>query len=236
MYTYVMSDIHGRGDAYFSMLNKIQFNSFGKRDKLYIIGDVIDRGPDGVAIMQHIKENEEHIELLMGNHELLMKEALETNDMDLWIYNGGYPTYEALQRLDTEQRNGLLEFIFNRPYKKEVSVNNNIYYLVHSRPYIDNNGLDTKVRVYEPRWMQDMKLRDQMLWGQMCEAYIIEGKTIVFGHRCTKHYQNGTPYTIYKGKGMIGIDCGCAYSNGNGQLGCLELHNMEEIYTQFQIN
>lgn len=228
-----MSDIHGRGDAYFSMLDKIHFNNFEKRDKLYIIGDVIDRGPDGIAILQHIKNNQDSIELLMGNHELLMREALRTNDTDLWLYNGGYPTYVALEKLEQSEKLGLLEYIHARPYKKEISVGNSTYYLVHSRPYLNKKELDAKMKAHESKgW----KLKDWTLWGQMCEDYKIEGKTVVFGHRCTKHYQEGTPYKIYKGNGMIGIDCGCAYSNGYGRLGCLELHKMEEVYTKFEIN
>ena len=37
-----MSDIHGQFDALMKMLEKIQFSD---EDELYILGDVIDRGP-----------------------------------------------------------------------------------------------------------------------------------------------------------------------------------------------
>ena len=43
--TYVMSDLHGCYDKYAQMLEKI---GFGDGDTLYILGDVIDRGPDGI--------------------------------------------------------------------------------------------------------------------------------------------------------------------------------------------
>ena len=39
--TYVMSDIHGRIDLFEKMLNEINFS---KNDKLYVLGDCIDRG------------------------------------------------------------------------------------------------------------------------------------------------------------------------------------------------
>ena len=42
---YAMSDIHGCFDKYRAMLSEIQFKS---TDTLYVLGDVIDRGPDGV--------------------------------------------------------------------------------------------------------------------------------------------------------------------------------------------
>ena len=43
-----MSDIHGEYGKYIQMLNKIGFSD---SDTLYIIGDVIDRGADGIRIL-----------------------------------------------------------------------------------------------------------------------------------------------------------------------------------------
>ena len=45
---YVCSDIHGMYDLYLRMLETVQF---GHNDHLYILGDMIDRGPDGVKIL-----------------------------------------------------------------------------------------------------------------------------------------------------------------------------------------
>ena len=50
---YVMSDIHGRYDKYADMLELIHFS---EEDELYILGDVIDRGPDGIKILMDIME------------------------------------------------------------------------------------------------------------------------------------------------------------------------------------
>ena len=45
---YVMSDLHGCFDKYRAMLDKINFNA---EDTLYILGDVVDRGEDGIKIL-----------------------------------------------------------------------------------------------------------------------------------------------------------------------------------------
>ena len=45
---YAVSDIHGCYDKYQELLEKI---NFGPDDTLYVLGDVIDRGPDGFKIM-----------------------------------------------------------------------------------------------------------------------------------------------------------------------------------------
>ncbi len=48
MATYVVSDIHGEYDTLMALLNKI---SFSEEDTLYILGDVVDRGREGVKIL-----------------------------------------------------------------------------------------------------------------------------------------------------------------------------------------
>ncbi len=45
---YVCSDIHGRFDRYQKLLDQIQLTS---DDRLFILGDVIDRNPDGILIL-----------------------------------------------------------------------------------------------------------------------------------------------------------------------------------------
>lgn len=46
---YVCSDIHGLFNRYNTLVNKLT-----KNDTLYILGDVIDRGPDGIKIIKDI--------------------------------------------------------------------------------------------------------------------------------------------------------------------------------------
>lgn len=48
MSTYVMSDLHGNYKAYKMMLEKIEFQA---EDKLYILGDILDRGPNPIKII-----------------------------------------------------------------------------------------------------------------------------------------------------------------------------------------
>ncbi len=48
-YTYIMADIHGMYELYLAMLEKIRFSP---EDVLYVLGDAIDRGRDGIRILQ----------------------------------------------------------------------------------------------------------------------------------------------------------------------------------------
>lgn len=73
MATYITSDIHGRYDLYKKMLSIIHLK---KDDKLYILGDVVDRGPDPLPILFDIMAND-NIILLKGNHEQIMLDAIQ---------------------------------------------------------------------------------------------------------------------------------------------------------------
>ena len=48
MAIYCMSDIHGEYDKYIKMLDTI---NFGSKDTLYVLGDVVDRGPNPMAVL-----------------------------------------------------------------------------------------------------------------------------------------------------------------------------------------
>ena len=49
--TYILSDIHGNWKAFDSILKQINLRL---DDDLYILGDVIDRYPHGIALLQWI--------------------------------------------------------------------------------------------------------------------------------------------------------------------------------------
>ena len=52
MSTYVISDIHGQYEPFKRILQQINFSD---DDVLYVLGDAIDRGPDGIKILKEIK-------------------------------------------------------------------------------------------------------------------------------------------------------------------------------------
>lgn len=62
--TYVMSDIHGCFREYCEMLEKLAFSD---SDTLYIVGDVVDRGPQVAELLEDIMARD-NVRLLAGNH------------------------------------------------------------------------------------------------------------------------------------------------------------------------
>ena len=105
MSTYVCNDIHGQYDLYARMFEEIQFSD---NDHLYIIGDMIDRGPDGIRILQDAASRP-NITCLIGNHEHMMWDYINRRMFlqgNIWLHpaNGGRQTLEALQKLAPEEK------------------------------------------------------------------------------------------------------------------------------------
>ena len=69
---YVMSDIHGQKRRFDSVMEQINLQP---EDTLYILGDVIDRNPDGIRILRQIMAMP-NAKMVLGNHEYMMLNAL----------------------------------------------------------------------------------------------------------------------------------------------------------------
>ena len=71
MAIYAISDIHGHYATYKKLLEKLKFS---ENDFLYVVGDVIDRGRDGIKIIQDTMRRP-NVELMLGNPTKLWSKA-----------------------------------------------------------------------------------------------------------------------------------------------------------------
>ena len=86
-----MSDIHGNLRRFKSVMEKIALKP---DDTLYVLGDVVDRHPYGIEILQEIMAMA-NAKMLLGNHEHMMLNAMVPQDTKLpagWRFEG----FEAL--------------------------------------------------------------------------------------------------------------------------------------------
>ncbi len=68
MATYAIGDIQGCLDPLKALLKQFDFNT--EKDRLWIAGDLINRGPDSLPTLRFLYEIREHIDIVLGNHDL----------------------------------------------------------------------------------------------------------------------------------------------------------------------
>ncbi|HAS6052934.1 TPA: diadenosine tetraphosphatase [Vibrio vulnificus] len=74
---FVIGDIHGKLALLQDTLKRVDFH--GERDLLISVGDLIDRGPDSVGVLDYYQTHH-WFEAVMGNHEWMMVNALDAQN------------------------------------------------------------------------------------------------------------------------------------------------------------
>ena len=71
-HVYCCSDLHGQYGLW-EMVKNIVYadNSF-----CYVLGDCVDRGPEGFKILKEVLEDSEHFFLICGNHEQMFADSM----------------------------------------------------------------------------------------------------------------------------------------------------------------
>lgn len=231
--TYVLSDIHGNLGRFESIMKQINLQP---DDTLYILGDVIDRYPNGIKILRRIMKMP-NVKMLLGNHEYMMlsaighckdaadeKENTNWKQRRHWYRNGGMCTHENIKHIRKEYRAEVFHFLRQLPVNFEVEVNGTKYKLVHGSP-VENYDK------YSWACIDYKSAEEFAVWERWYETSLIpEGFVLIFGHTPTCHFQNVEPWSIWKSDEAIGIDCGCGYEEG--RLACLRLEDMKEFYSE----
>ena len=68
MATYAIGDIQGCYHAFTALLAQLNFNP--KRDKLWLVGDLINRGSGSLAVLRWCFQHQNCIKTVLGNHDL----------------------------------------------------------------------------------------------------------------------------------------------------------------------
>ena len=237
---YALSDIHGNERRFNSIMEQINLR---EEDTLYILGDIIDRYPGGIQILQKIM-NMPNVEMLLGNDEHMMLRAVGRpydeddvmSDFDLhcaqmlWHRNGGSVTHHYWKSLQEDLQIKIVNYLRGLPLNINIEVNEKNYKLVHGAPVEDYHdgseyGNSTQFAVWERLNQKEMEPKDYVL---------------IFGRTPTAHYQKSIPMKLWYGKNCIGVDCGSGYPETGfvhqmGRLACLRLDDGKVFYSNESI-
>ena len=218
MSTYVMSDIHGCFDEFIQMLEYIHFCS---DDELYVLGDVIDRGPEPIKCLQYCK-NTSNIHLLLGNHEYMMRCAYELGEKRLWYENGGRVTQRWFCALPLAERNVLYAYLVKRPCFAQLKVNNQEYILVHAgltKTWYSSDSLaDVLQKSIDDEsiiWQRNESENVNIMASLFPNKILIHGHTPLVSGSCR---QTGN---------VLNIDCACVFGHN---LACIRLEDNKMYY------
>jgi serine/threonine protein phosphatase 1 len=94
---FAVGDIHGCSKTFKKLL--LERIKIQKSDKIYCIGDYIDRGNDSKGVIDFIlkmRKKGYHIHTLRGNHEELMIDSVKSEkNFKHWVKNGGDSTLKS---------------------------------------------------------------------------------------------------------------------------------------------
>ena len=230
---YVCSDIHGQKALWDRLLRELDLKP---EDTLYVLGDVIDRGPESMPILQEIMRSS-NIEMFVGNHELMMLDHLDrTGDPTNWFLgnNGGRKTLAEYRKLPENERKEILDFLHESYVQKFVEVDGVKYALSHSLTIPGYDGIDLKYKdannddVFIAVWFSPYRIIEYMPEAVYKDEYVH-----IIGHVPVQLVPEGPDkpplYGREIGEHLIDIDGGCArIAFGKpGGLYCMSLEKEE---------
>lgn len=209
---FVIGDIHGCAKTFEKMLEQI---NPAPEDKIFLLGDYVDRGPDSKGVVDKIfnlVEDGFDVAPIMGNHEyMLLSARYSPIDLMQWDRNGSYSTLKSFKAAKPEDiPRKYLDFFEDLPYYRQTD-----------EFIISHASLDFEAE----KPLEDII---SLLWarGDRVDKEKTGGRRVICGH---------TPKTLSEieqslEKDKIFLDGGCVYKNkypGVGFLCALELNDFE---------
>lgn len=236
---YFMSDIHGELKAFKRMLKKINFNA--KEDQLIVIGDIVDRDPGGIEIINMLKPwmKEGIATVCMGNHELFTSMWLRGKLSDRkWMAFGGEETLKIIKNFSFDQKKDFLNFLENLPIYIEKDLPN------FGKTVITHSGIHCDHYVYNEDGTINViksieKAVEKDLYTFLISNdihYIPSGdlkkldRYMIIGHTPTIRINEDRSCKIIRTPYYMDIDSGSGYRKDGGRLSCYCVDTDEEFY------
>ena len=188
---FVVGDIHGMFSALEDFLEELSFDP--GRDRLFPVGDLIDRGPESEAVLQWLTVRG-WFHPIRGNHDQFLLDAAADpagergEEHDLWVnYNGG----TWWNRVPASERAACVQAFSTLPFAAEVDCETGTVGIVHAdvpedrtweeflSALRDGNREDSYCAIWSRRRMERY-----VYGGSPEEAPAVEGRVacVICGH------------------------------------------------------
>lgn len=210
----VFGDIHGQYDGLMKLLELIKLNP---DDKLFFLGDLIDRGSRSADVVRWVMENGHTC--LRGNHEQMCLDAFASSEGSLtwkgWLLNGGANTLESYGSPTIPEEH--LQWMKQLPLYVDLGD----AWLVHA-------GVNPNLPIELQGASEFCWIREE--FHSATEPFF-DDKIIITGHTITFVFPGVKPGNLVLGKGWLDIDTG-GYHPKSGWLSALNL----DTATVYQCN
>ena len=228
---WAIGDVHGYSDTLLALLDSL---NLGSRDRVVLLGDLVDRGPRSCEVIRIARENPQIFSVL-GNHEEMMLNSFDVDNIETmtaqqtnWFYVGGRATNQSYIDEFTNSQGQIDDFDLRMRVGKDLAWLDSLpHHIVLDDFRLVHAG-------YSP-WDGDLDLQstDTLLWirGEFHNSItpVDEKRTVVFGHSTVLGF--GLKQTeIWKSEtelqncrpAAIGIDS-CCYGGEDPQLTAFNL-------------
>ncbi|MBQ8502841.1 MAG: metallophosphoesterase [Clostridia bacterium] len=230
--TYVIGDIHGNKEKYDAMLEKL---SPKDTDAVFVLGDVIDIGDDGIAILQDMMYRA-NVYPVLGEHEYMAKKFLpviaekgsaekalaalegeEKEQLAKWLTMKSEKTIADFLSLDEEGREAVLDYFSEFTPYEELEEGGKTFVLAHA----GINNFD------EGKSLEDYSEEDFVFAKTDYNTPCFSDKYLVTAHTPTVAIGKEFAGKVYSKKRHVAIDCGCGYG---GRLAAVCLNPLKVFY------
>lgn len=198
---FVVGDIHGTFRVLETALDRVGFDE--SRDRLFSVGDLIDRGPASEEALTWLKRTWFHA--CRGNHEQMLLDAVrDPGQQPLWMMNGGSWWLDVPQA----RRDDFAEACRELPFALEIDTARGPVGIVHADLPRGHTWDDLVVALAR----SDRRVETAALWSR---THIREGAPVPnAGERIREIYCGHTVIERPRTRGKITwIDTGACYAD-----------------------
>lgn len=201
---YVLGDIHGRFDLVYESLKEVNFD--GNKDRLFCVGDLIDRGPYSKHVVDFLSLPFVHA--IRGNHEDMLLDYYETypeaTDEDFYYVGVKNGMTWFLENNETERRI-ILESLYKLPLVIEIESERGLIGLVHADVPKDLSWQEFKHEIEN----NNEVIIETALWGRSRLLNEIEQDIVGLGRLYVGHT---VQEQIKKLGNVVALDTGAVFN------------------------